>query len=146
MATHIGACALAAALFATIAGNAAAQPLLPPRTFASGGIGSDAREDMKAIASLYNLHLAFAQASTGAYIAGVAVSIRRAGSNRTEPVCTDCGPWVYVALAPGSYTVFATWEGVTQTRTVRVERKPTRAVLYWPGQEPDARLPAGVPM
>lgn len=40
---------------------------------------------------------------------------------------------------------FATSDGVTQTRTVRVERGPTRAVLYWPGREPDARLPAGVP-
>ena len=138
------ACIVAAAC--ALAGHPAAQPLLPPPTFASGGIGTDAREDMRAIASLYNLHLAFAQASSGAYVAGVAVSIRRTGSSRTEAICTDCGPWVYISLNPGTYTVIATSEGVTQTRTVKVESRPTRAVLYWPGAEADARLPPGMAM
>lgn len=145
MTTRILACALAmASLLAS--GTGTAQPLMPPRTYASGGIGSDGRDEMKAIARLYNLHLSFAQASTGAYIAGVAVGIRRAGSKRTEGICTDCGPWVYVSLVPGTYTVFATRDGVTQTGTVHVGSTPTQAVLYWPGQEPETRLPPGVPM
>lgn len=119
-------------LLGSLCAGVAAQPLLPPGTYASGGISSEGRAEMRAIRSLYNLHLAFAQAGTGGYIAGLAVSLQRAGQARTTLVCQDCGPLVYIALAPGSYTVIATWEGVSRSQTVRVGATPTQAVLYWP--------------
>ena len=115
------------------AGNgAAAQARLVPGSYVSGGVSDEGRAEMRLAGSLYNLRLEFAQAGTGGYIAGLAVSLQRAGQERTEAVCQDCGPWVYIALDPGTYTVIATWEGVTRSRTVRVGSTPTRAVLYWP--------------
>ncbi|MGR4870454.1 hypothetical protein ACIPRI_16535 [Variovorax sp. LARHSF232] len=119
-------------LLGSLCASVAAQPLLPPGTYASGGISSEGRAEMRAIRSLYSLHLAFAQAGTGGYIAGLAVSLQHAGQARTTLVCQDCGPLVYIALAPGSYTVIATWEGVSRSQTVRVGATPTQAVLYWP--------------
>ena len=116
--------------------GATAQTRLPPGTYTSGGISSEGRAEMRLIGPLYNLHLGFAQAGTGGYIAGLAVSLRRAGQTRTEAVCQDCGPWVYIALNPGTYTVIAIWDGVTRSKTVQVGRTPTEAILYWPAPPP----------
>ena len=52
-------------LLGSLCASVAAQPLLPPGTYASGGISSEGRAEMRAIRNLYNLHLAFAQAGTG---------------------------------------------------------------------------------
>jgi hypothetical protein len=113
--------------------GATAQALLAPGSHISGGISDEGRAQMRLAGSLYNLRLEFAQAGTGGYIAGLAVSLQRAGHTRVEAVCQDCGPWVYIALDPGTYTVIATWEGVTRSTTVKVGRSgPTSAVLYWP--------------
>src|SRR5688572_31470280 len=103
-------------LLGSLCAGVAAQPLLPPGTYASGGISREGRAEMRAIRSLYNLHLAFAQAGTGSYIAGLALSLQRADQARTTLICQDCGPLVYIALAPGSYTVIATWEGVSRSQ------------------------------
>lgn len=116
-----------------VGNGATAQARLAPGSYVSGGISDEGRAEMRLAGSLYNLRLEFAQAGTGGYIAGVAVSLRRAGQTRTEAVCQDCGPWVYIALDPGTYTVIATWDGVTRSTAVSVgSSRPTKAVLYWP--------------
>ncbi|HWP24295.1 MAG TPA: carboxypeptidase-like regulatory domain-containing protein [Candidatus Binatia bacterium] len=87
-----------------------------------GGISSNEREAMKerAKAKGYNVKLIFAEKS-GPFIAGVTVVIADAKGAEMASVETD-GPWFYIELPPGAYSLKATFKG--QTREIRRRSVP----------------------
>lgn len=104
-----------------------------------GGIGEDGVQAMRDLRQPYNLRLKFAQVRTGEYLAGVSVRVEarspRNASQATqvEPI-DDCGPLMYLRLAPGNYRISATYGDLTLNRNVRVGRTAAEHVLYWPGK------------
>lgn len=115
-----------------LAASAAAESPLAPGAHLCGGVGVDDREQMQAVRNQYNLHLGFAEAKTGSYVAGVSVRIEPMGKKMDLGPYEDCGPLLYVHLPPGRYKVSATQGGVTQTTTVQVGRRSVEKMLYWP--------------
>lgn len=136
MNTRRSAFLVAAALFALQSAAepalATLSPVLAPGAHASGGVSYEGQQEMQAKQDLYNLRLTFAEAQTGAYLAGVTVTIEPAGQNAPLGPFADCGPLFYVALSPGVYRVVASYAGLTRTKTVRVGKGATQATLYWP--------------
>lgn len=95
----------------------------------SGGIGVDARDELAARARDHNLKLVFALASRE-YLADVDVEI--SGSGRKIAQRSE-GPWMFVKLPPGAYTVRATVAGKTQSKQVTVGPKGQKVVNFlWP--------------
>lgn len=84
----------------------------------SGGIGLDERQSMESSERDYNLKLAFA-APNGEYFDNVQVAIASAGGKKVYEGASD-GPWFFIKLPPGRYTVAATMNGKTIHRSVRV--------------------------
>ena len=79
----------------------------------------------------YPLKLEFSQRS-GNYIAEVDVAIYRDGS-RIQSIHSE-GPWLFVDLEPGNYSVVAEYNGRKQgTRfTISEGEKQQRVILSWP--------------
>jgi len=97
----------------------------------SGGIGADARDQLAAQARNYNLKLVFALAS-GEYISDVNVSIADSGGRKVVDHVAN-GPWMFAELAPGSYTITATFNGKTETHKVSVSKQGQKVVDFrWP--------------
>lgn len=84
----------------------------------SGGVGLDERQSMESSARDYNLKLAFA-APNGEYFDNVQVAIASVGGKKVYEGASD-GPWFFIKLPPGRYTVAATMNGKTVHRNVRV--------------------------
>ena len=84
--------------------------------YISGGAGADAREELLAKEKEYNLKVITAEKS-GDYLAGVKVVIESARKERVLDTTMD-GPILLVKLAPGTYTIRATSDAKTLTRTV----------------------------
>lgn len=77
-----------------------------------GGVSSDERDAMEERAKGYNLKLVFAE-KRGAFISGVTVVISTTKSAEITSQKTD-GPWFYIQLPPGNYSVKATFKGETK--------------------------------
>lgn len=124
---------LAASLFS--AGQALAamedSPGADPGSYLNGGVGIDGREDMRAERAHYNLRLAFAQAHSGEYLAGLTVTIAPQGKNEEAQRYEDCGPLLYVQLKPGHYHITAEYGGKKQELSTTVGAKGVDRVLYW---------------
>lgn len=86
-----------------------------------GGVSSNEREAMEARAKGYNVKLVFA-AKDGSFISGVSVMIVTAKGAEIASLATD-GPWFYIQLPPGTYSVRATFKGETrQIKEIRVTK------------------------
>jgi hypothetical protein len=103
-----------------------------PGGYLSGGVGIDNRQAMRERSKHYNLHLAFAQARTGAYLTGLSVSIHRQGRKEADAHYTDVGPWLYVRLHPGHYRIRAEYRGKTRVLNTDVGARSVNHVMYWP--------------
>lgn len=130
---------LAATLAAALAGPAFAQAPAAPATAStsaeypvlSGGVGLDERQAMDAQASNFNLKLAFA-APGGEYFDNVGVMIARTNGAKVYEGTSE-GPWFFIKLPPGRYTVAATMNGKTIHRNVRVpQRSASKLHFYFP--------------
>ena len=106
---------LAASLICVAAGRAADAPHV------SGGVGLEAREELRVRESEYNLTIV-ASAKTGEYLANTWVLIESARKERVLKT-EMAGPLLLVKLAPGTYTIKATYGGDTLTRTVTIARE-----------------------
>ena len=124
----------AAALFALQGASAAplVEPVVAPGAHASGGVSYEDQQEMQAKRGLYNLRLTFAEAQTGAYVAGVTVTIEPMGKGAPLGPFADSGPLFYVWVTPGAYRIVATYAGMPRTKTVHVGRGATQATMYWP--------------
>jgi hypothetical protein len=101
--------------------------------FRCGGVGQDEQDRMKAEAAQHDLMLTFA-VDNGAYLADVAVEIRRGGQTVLQGRCS--GPLMLADLAPaGSYEVRAVAQGREQRKTVAIGgAKPARLSFTWPAR------------
>ena len=99
--------------------------------YVAGGVGLDARAEMQRLAASHNLLVKFAEGD-GAYLIPDSVSVRR-GAEEVLNV-TETGPWLYVNLPNGSYTVAATYKGVVRSKVVNVAGRVPDVVLTWPTQ------------
>jgi hypothetical protein len=96
----------------------------------SGGVGEGARKQLAEQGRDYGLKLVFTL-STGNFLSDVPFEVV-SGSN---VVISDVarGPWAFVNVSPGNYSVRATYEGLTQTRKVNVPKKGQRTLPFsWP--------------
>jgi hypothetical protein len=85
----------------------------------SGGVGIGARDSLQQRAEDYGLKLVFAQTPSGDYLAAVPVTISDRRGNTAVDTVSD-GPWMYVDLPNGTYSVKAKFNGRTETRQVSV--------------------------
>ena len=96
--------------------------------YMSGGIGIDEREVMQSWGGAYNLKLSFAEES-GTYLSDVKLLIEDE-TGREMIRTTSNGPWFYVQLPPGTYTIKATFEDETkQIKNLRLS-EGGRALRY----------------
>jgi len=99
----------------------------------SGGVGSEAREQMFAERDRYNLRLAFAVEKSGNYLADVATVIRD-DKGATALQATSDGPLLYARLPAGKYRIAATFGDRTLTAEVTlIARRSREHYFYWPG-------------
>jgi len=126
--------ALPPAAYAAMVAKSAPPPMLAHGEHLCGGVGQDEVMAMREQRHHYNLRLTFAQARTGDYLADVTVAVDAANRKQTEPkvLLEDCGPLMYLRLAPGDYKVAATHHGQTQNRRFHVGRTGADHVIYWP--------------
>ena len=96
----------------------------------SGGVGEGARKQLAEQARDYGLKLVFTL-SSGNFISDVAFEVASGGKVMVKDVAR--GPWAFVNVPPGSYTVTASYEGHAQTRKVTVPKKGQRSLPFsWP--------------
>jgi hypothetical protein len=93
----------------------------------SGGVGIAARDALRQRAEDYELKLVFAQTPSGEYVAEVPVTITDRRGNTVIDAVSD-GPWMYVDLPSGNYSVKAQYNGRTETRQVSVTSGSQRTV------------------
>ena len=123
-------------LLASAVHPALAQSLPRPQTqggvtFVSGGVGDDSQQAMLAAKPDYNLHLLFAQAVSGGYFANLPVRITDA-TGAVVVSATSMGPFFYVRLKPGTYTVTAAHRGVPMTKAATIpESGAVDLNFYW---------------
>ena len=96
--------------------------------YISGGVGADARQELLAKERDYNLKIIAADKS-GDFLAGVQVVIESASKERVLDTTMD-GPILLAKLAPGTYTIRATSDAKTLTRTVTVAAQGLRQVDF----------------
>ncbi|TAK50734.1 MAG: carboxypeptidase regulatory-like domain-containing protein [Betaproteobacteria bacterium] len=118
-----------------LAGAALAQPLAVRESegarFVSGGVGEEERAQLTAMRAAFNLHLIFAAARGGNYLADVSVVLRDATGRDVLATNTE-GPWFLAQVAPGRYTLIAEYGGKIQTRALAVPASGhAEMFLYW---------------
>jgi hypothetical protein len=102
--------------------------------YMTGGVGTDERKIMQSWAGDYNVKLAFAEMS-GVYLSDVELWIEKDGREIVHE--TSNGPWFYIKLPPGEYTVEATYEDETkQIKNLQVAKGARVArLLHWDLEE-----------
>lgn len=83
----------------------------------SGGIGDEARDEMRKAAAAYSVHLVFSDRQ-GAYLAGIPFSVRSL-NGRELYSGVSAGPLLYLRLPPGSYLIAAQFDGAWHNKQIR---------------------------
>ena len=96
--------------------------------YISGGAGADEREELLAKEKEYNLKIIAAETS-GDYLAYVKVVIESARKEQVLDTTME-GPILLAKLAPGTYTIRATSDGQTLTRTLTIPAQGLRQVDF----------------
>lgn len=120
--------ALAAAMPAQAAGGDTATGGAQAHVL-SGGVGMGAREQLAQQAHGYELKLVFTS-NKGAYLADVPVQVADAKGNLVVDAVSQ-GPWMFVDLPHGNYTVKATYDGKTESRNVSVAASQKTVQFRW---------------
>lgn len=104
--------------------------IVVPVPYVTGGIGLGEREALmkEAKQAGYNLKVVTA-ATGGAYLANVLVRIADRQGTQVLEGAMD-GPWLYVKLPSGQYTVTASDGEQTHKRTVQLSDKGMREVIF----------------
>jgi len=98
--------------------------------YVSGGIGANERDELNALSHQFNLRLLFAM-QAGNYLADVQVNIMDARGETVFSAKSE-GPWFFVQLPPGVYTVDVDAMGRTQGQTVRIGGgRQSRLNFFW---------------
>lgn len=110
----------------------------PPRVhsvggveYINGGAGEEARADIAAQRAAFPLRIVFSVAG-GAYVVADHVDVSNA---QGKVLGVDgAGPMLLVKVAPGDYTIDASYGGKTERRSVRVGRDAATVNWRWPDE------------
>ena len=100
--------------------------------YVSGGIGVASQESLKAREQEFNLKLVFTLVE-GNYLADVNVAVKDAAGKSVVEHLAD-GPIFMARLPAGAYAVSATYNGVAQTREVKLGERLRTEYLRWPSK------------
>jgi hypothetical protein len=120
--------ALAAAMPASGAAGKAGSSSEQARVL-SGGVGAGERERLAQEARDYDLKLVFTS-TKGAYLADVPVQVMD-GKGHVVADAVSQGPWMFVDLPHGNYTIKATFDGKSETRKVTVGKSQKVVQFRW---------------
>ena len=107
--------------------------------FISGGIGKDESEAILQAGKAWALMLELSQetGSKAQYISDVHVLIKDKAGNTVLDTTTE-GPYLLVNLAPGNYSLNATYELTTLHRDLNIQEKHGKIItLTWPAAKKD---------
>jgi len=96
--------------------------------YVSGGVGTDSRDELLAKEAEYNLKIVVA-ATSGDYLADVQIVIAGARNGAVLDATME-GPILLAKLSPGTYTVKATSDAQTQTKTVTIPTQGQRQIDF----------------
>ena len=100
--------------------------------YMTGGVGLDERAAMeKAANGNFNLQLVFAE-TTGPYLADIKVDIQGQDGKKLVDMATH-GPWFFVELPNGQYTVTVTHDGKSEVQHLVVGKNFQRVIFDWKG-------------
>ncbi len=97
-------------------------------SYMCGGVSKGERAEMEAKSGDYNLKIVLATLE-GSYLAKLPVSIQDEEGNQVLELKAN-GPWVYVKLPDGRYTVRAIYIG-EKKRVVEVDEGLETVMLHW---------------
>src|SRR5262245_47533608 len=100
----------------------------------SGGIGKDQADAMRAVASRYNVRLILAEERkpSAAFLARVPVTVSDANGRIVLRTRSD-GPFLFLHLPPGQYSVKAKVAGHALSKSLQVKSKGAQQImLLWP--------------
>ena len=108
-------------------------------SYVSGGVCSEEVNFMKGIAQHFPLEIVLVQQVDGKeiYIADVNISLHNAQQEEVLYVVTD-GPFLFVNLPDGKYTINATYHDIQQTKQVNISKKHSRVVMLWDDKQADS--------
>jgi hypothetical protein len=95
----------------------------------SGGVGAGEREQLAQQARGYDLKLVFTS-TKGAYLADVPVQVMDGKGNVVADAVSQ-GPWMFVDLPHGTYTIKATFDGKSETRKVTLGKNQKVVQFRW---------------
>ncbi|MFS8978700.1 hypothetical protein PO002_30080 [Cupriavidus necator] len=107
--------------------DAMVQRTAGPVTYICGGVAEDEQVALQSQARNYNMSLLFTQGARGEYLSDVDVKLMR-GSKEVASFVAD-GPRCLVKAPQGTYSVRATYKGLTKTATVSTNSK--NAQMRW---------------
>jgi len=96
--------------------------------YVSGGVGVGEREELREEMTRFNLKLIFALTS-GAYVADIPVEIKDQQGKVILDVKSE-GPWLYVSLPAGSYTITTSMDQITKEKTITLEAEKRQEVRF----------------
>lgn len=97
--------------------------------YISGGIGVREREEMEKMGDQFSLKLIFARPD-GEFLAYITVLVEEAGSGLRVINAISRGPWFYVDLPEGEYTVTASDGRLQKSSTVTISGEGLEAVRF----------------
>jgi hypothetical protein len=83
----------------------------------SGGIGGEAREEMRKEAAVYSVHLVFSDRN-GGYLAGIPFTVAHLNGREIYSGISE-GPLLYLKLPPGAYQIAARFNGLWQSKRIQ---------------------------
>lgn len=96
--------------------------------YVSGGIGKGERDALKKMEKNFDVKFVFAM-EKGNYLSKVVTVIEDSGGKDLLHTVSD-GPWLYVKLPNGAYTVSAVHEDEKMTRKVKVDNGGLQVVRF----------------
>lgn len=124
------ACAVCLSVLALDASAMERGALADGHTYVIGGIGQDEFGQLTAERNKYSVSVLTAAKGSGAYMSDVNLRI----SNASGQVVFEhklAAPWLLVNLVPGKYTIDASFEGQTQTKTVQARASGQQQSLFY---------------
>ncbi len=99
-------------------------------SYITGGVGIDEEQKIKEIGKDYTLQILVAQKNK--FLSDVAITIMDADNQLVLETKMD-GPYIFVNLEPGKYTINAEGFGESFTRKIKIKAgKQLKQVFVWP--------------
>lgn len=105
--------------------------------YVSGGVGQEERTGMEQRYGTAAMRISNVVEGSGAFLSGVVISVTDSGGTELLKAKSD-GPWFFVELPSGSYTVRSEMGDAAQTRNVQVDSlRQQRVIFRWVKTTPD---------